>query len=176
MRRRRNNIHCFKDLTNQWVQDPSRIQSMFLEHFQKIYKSSKTYFPNDLENLLPNKLSSHDNETFCRILDDEESPLTIKQTPSSKSLGLDGFTDIFYKYYWDFVNDDFTRTINFFFINGYRLKELNHTHIVLIPKIESPSTMHQYRPISLSNVCYKMIAKITANRLKNVLHKFISPH
>lgn len=56
------------------------------------------------------------------------------------------------------------------------LKEMNHTHIVLIPKTVSPSIVHQFRLISLSNVCYKIIAKILSNRLKLVMQKFISPY
>lgn len=100
---------------------------------------------------------------------------TIKQTPPSKSPGPDGFTGIFYKHYWEIIKEDFIHVIKYFFLIGTFLQELNHTHIVLIPKTDSPNTVNQFRPISLSNVCYKIIAKILANRLKLVLTSFISP-
>lgn len=44
----------------------------------------------------------------------------------------------------------------------------------LIPKIDSPSSIRDYRPISLSNVAYKIISKILAERLKSYLNGAIS--
>lgn len=38
--------------------------------------------------------------------------------------------------------------------------EINHSHIILNPKIDSPSIIFHFRPISLCNVTYKLIAKI----------------
>lgn len=43
---------------------------------------------------------------------------------------------------------------------------LNQTHICLVPKVENPVTIKDYRPISLANVAYKVISKILAERLK----------
>lgn len=57
---------------------------------------------------------------------------------------------------------------------GYMLKQLNHSFIALIPKIGSPVNISQYHPISLCNVCYKVISKSLAAQLKEVLPKLIS--
>ena len=49
------------------------------------------------------------------------------------------------------------------------------TLIVLIPKCENPSSMKELRSISLCNVLYKFVAKVLADRMKDVLCRLISP-
>lgn len=52
---------------------------------------------------------------------------------------------------------------------------LNHTYIALIPKVEKPRYVTEFRHISLCNVIYRIITKTIANRLKYMLHDIISP-
>ncbi|KAA3471031.1 reverse transcriptase [Gossypium australe] len=55
-------------------------------------------------------------------------------------------------------------------LNGNKgVKEINTTDIVLIPKVSHPSTLVNFRPISLCSVIYKIIAKSIANRLQDVI-------
>jgi hypothetical protein len=52
---------------------------------------------------------------------------------------------------------------------------INSTFITLIPKRASPFNVSEFRPISICNVMYKLIAKVLANKLKMVLSVLISP-
>lgn len=54
------------------------------------------------------------------------------------------------------------------------LRPINKTCISLIPKIEAPKFLTDYRPISLCSVVYKIIAKALANRLKKALEVVVS--
>lgn len=46
---------------------------------------------------------------------------------------------------------------------------------MLIPKIEKPKNIRQFRPISLCNVAYKTVTKVLVNRLKPLLDCFVAP-
>lgn len=58
--------------------------------------------------------------------------------------------------------------------DGADVSVLNHTVVVLIPKNKNPQAVFDYRPISLCNVIYRILAKVLANRLKGVLDVVIS--
>lgn len=60
------------------------------------------------------------------------------------------------------------------FNGGGVLGTLNHTNIVLVHKIDVALSINDFTPIYLCNVLYKLIAKVSANRLKNVLPHIIS--
>lgn len=51
---------------------------------------------------------------------------------------------------------------------------VNKTLMVLIPNIKGPSKINQFRPISLCNFAYKVVSKILASKLNQIMHKIIS--
>ncbi|KAM2405355.1 hypothetical protein ACFXTH_032590 [Malus domestica] len=72
------------------------------------------------------------------------------------------------------MGEDVVNIVKAFWHSGTLLWKLNHTNLVLIPKVKCLKNMTQYRPIALCNVIYKIIAKVLTNRLKKVMPKVIS--
>ncbi|CAA7058044.1 unnamed protein product [Microthlaspi erraticum] len=55
------------------------------------------------------------------------------------------------------------------FTSGIMPRSINNTHVRLIPKILSPKSVSEYRPVALCNVYYKIISKILTSRLQSIL-------
>jgi hypothetical protein len=87
----------------------------------------------------------------------------------------DGLNAAFYKFTWSCTGKDLHELVVSFYNTGNLPNPINSTHIVLIPKINCPNTPRDFRPISLCNVTYKIIAKTLANRIKNHLPHIIHP-
>lgn len=87
--------------------------------------------------------------------------------------GPDGFNVAFYRAAWPWISRDVHNLIISFYITGNLPTPLNATKIVLIPKKTHANLVTDFRPISLTNVAYKIIAKSLANRLKEELLDYI---
>jgi len=61
------------------------------------------------------------------------------------------------------------KAIKSFFHDGKLLKQINHTFIALIPKMDNPTATAHFHPISLCNYLYKIIAKTLVNRMRPIL-------
>ena len=84
------------------------------------------------------------------------------------------FPPLFYKQYWSKIGAEVLDAVIGVLNSGILPHELSHTFLTLIPKIKSPRRVGDFRPISLTNVLYKLIAKVLANHLKKFLPQLIS--
>ena len=64
--------------------------------------------------------------------------------------------------------EEVTDAIKDFFDNGRMLREVNSSAIASVPKVPIPTTVNDYRPFSCCTTLYKCIAKLLANRIKEV--------
>jgi hypothetical protein len=104
---------------------------------------------------------------------DKEIEDVIKDLPNEKSPGPDGFNNEFIKNCWKIIGTDVKALIHDFFEEKISLESINSSFITLVPKVESPTSPCDFRPISLLNSVVKIITKLLANRLQKIILKLV---
>lgn len=146
---------------------------MTVSYFNRLFKASDTGW-DEVVNCITGRISVVQNVELLKDVEDQEVKKAIFHMHPDKSPGPDGMSPGFYQKYWDIVGPDIIKLVKDFFARGSFDDHLTDTNIVLVPKKQNPQYMTDLRPISLCNVSYKIVSKVLANRLKEVIDKFIS--
>lgn len=104
----------------------------------------------------------------------EEIKEVVWSCGDDKNLGPDGFNFNFFKNFWDLLKDEIYAFVHEFSVNASLPKAVTTSFLELIPKINNPLFLKDYRPICLIDSMYKIISKLFAVRVKKVLGKLIS--
>ena len=124
--------------------------------------------------LFPSFISKEEGHIFTSEVTIAEVESTLKSFKNDKILGPDGWTIEFFLWFFGLLGKDILDSVELSRREGRVHSPLNYTFITLIPKVENPSTFADFRPISLCNLVYKLIAKITATHLKPFLDSSLS--
>ena len=98
----------------------------------------------------------------------------VHQMAPGKAPGPDGFTTIFFHFFWDLIKEEILEIVEESQSNCGVLRNFNATFLTLILKGEGADTIGKFRPIALCNFIYKIVTKVIANRLKSLLPSLIS--
>jgi len=155
-----------------WVEEPNTVKEMVKEFYK-----NKMIVVDDigvrLDNVEFKKLFDHDNNFLTEPFDGKEIKEAIWNCDSHKSPGPDGITFSFIKNNWGLLEKDVEGVVNCFYREGKIPKGCNASFLTLIPKIENPQSLEEYRPISLVSCVYKFLTKLLANRIKKVIGKVV---
>jgi len=151
------------------------IRDCFVNNFKNLFTSCNPMLPAEFLDLFDCSISDSDNQLLCAMPTDSEIYESLLSLGRKKVPGPDGFTALFYVKYWNHIKDTVLNAVGDFFMHNILFCEQNHTFIALIPKKFGATSVHQFRPISLCNIIYKIISKLFTNRLKPLLDKVISP-
>ncbi|GKV02939.1 hypothetical protein SLEP1_g15313 [Rubroshorea leprosula] len=81
-----------------------------------------------------------------------EAFIVLRDNISSKALGPDRFNFKFVKDRWEVIKEDVVEFLQEFQENSKLVKGINNSFIVLVPKVDNPQKIEEYRPISLIGV------------------------
>ena len=98
----------------------------------------------------------------------------ILEMELDKVLKPDGSTARFYKSCWNIIKYDLWRMINYMKWKGKFYEATNSSILAMLHKECDPSSFLRFHLISLCNTSYKIITKIIANTLKDLLNTLIS--
>ncbi|GKV13379.1 hypothetical protein SLEP1_g24388 [Rubroshorea leprosula] len=157
----------------QWVEDPNMVKDEMVKYFSKMFREDSWNRPKP-SNLVFRRISSDQKVWLERPFTVEEIKEGLKSCDGSKAPGPDVYNFNFLKFIWSSVRDDFVVFFREFHQNSRLVKGLNSSFLALIPKKLSPRDLKDFRPISLIGCMYKLLAKVLANRLKDVMPEIIS--
>ncbi|XP_039118945.1 uncharacterized protein LOC120255125, partial [Dioscorea cayenensis subsp. rotundata] len=155
------------------VSEVREIGKVFENQFRALFGQQRPFrFKADLNRLLRNKARvdlSHLERPFSM----EEVKKAVFDLGSDKAPGPDGFPMMFFKIFWEIIKVEVLKLCEDFYSGEANLERINWASIVLIPKVSSPASPGDYRPISLINSSLKIISKILATRLGTVMDSLV---
>eukprot|EP00253_Pinus_taeda_P003487 PITA_03487 len=122
----------------------------------------------------PRFIEEDEAEELSIPVSKEEVEAAMKNMAKDKSPGPDGWTVELFLHFFDLIGSEIAEVVEESRLKGEIYRPFNSTFIALIPKKDEPETFEDFRPISLSNCIYKIIAKVIASRIVPILSRNIS--
>ncbi|GAU36760.1 hypothetical protein TSUD_213250 [Trifolium subterraneum] len=156
-----------------WLDSPNLIKEAVHSFFENHVSSTPRVRPT-LEGVEFNSLSEEDNRGLTSPFTLEEIEEAVRDSDGNKSPGSDGFNYAFLKKFWELLKGDIRVMFDQFHGNSCFPKSFLSYFVTLIPKVSSPTSLSDFRPISLLGCLYKLIAKVLAKRLAKVMDSIIT--
>ncbi|KAA3484468.1 reverse transcriptase [Gossypium australe] len=147
----------------------SEIQEEAKIYFENLFTLQGIIYPKEVLEGIEGSISSEVNKGLLSPFREEEVRMPLKGMGPTKASGPDGFPAMFFQKYWHIVGKEVLEYCLGVLNEGIEVDSANTTNIVLIPKIQKPTSLVNFRPISLCTVLYKIVAKTIANRLQDVM-------
>jgi hypothetical protein len=135
-----------------------------------------TYVPRTCSlNLTELEWQERDLQHLDLPFSEQEIKNAIMNSPKEKAPGPDGYIGLFFAKCWEIIKEDIIRAMDqFYVLNQQGMHLMNHAYVVLIPKVDNPQKVNDYRPISLIHSFAKLVSKLLAARLAPELDHLIS--
>lgn len=151
-----------------WEEDPFQIKNEVKTYFEDIF-ISRLDSGLSLDGVPFHMISRVEKASLVANFDLEEIRAMVWDCEGDSIPGPDGFNFWFLKVVWHDMKTDIKKVVDDFHRNGTWPRGENSSFIALIPKVENPVVLNDFRHISLIGCMYKIVAKLLANRLRGVM-------
>ena len=168
---RKNTITQLRNEQGTWIQDHEGKAGIIWNAFRN--QTGVTEEPTMLYNLASLFTRHEDLSYLVEPFTHEEIDNIVRRMPVDKAPGPDDFNGLFLKKCRHIIKEDFYRLCDSFFGGNVNLESVNSSFITLVPKHNNPESVNDFRPILLLNSSLKLLTKILADRLQQVILQLI---
>jgi len=167
-----NNVKGESVTTNDGILDVAKTFYSDLFASRDVSDSSVNSF---FSEITPESVLCEDLVQKCEgALTSEECHKAINSMKLNKSPGIDGLTVEFYKHFWPLFGDFLLSTFNEGYEKGCLTDSQRMSVLSLIYKKGDREDISNYRPISLTNVDYRILSFVLSTRLQSVIGSIIN--
>nr|XP_037289622.1 uncharacterized protein LOC119183545 [Rhipicephalus microplus] len=165
------------------ISDPTEIEAEFHDYFEAVFHEPHYWGPPPEATLMASlcsrlpRLAEDEGTVLCGAATEEELRIAIRAMPPNSAPGTDGLTASFYTTFFDVLCAPLLAVVNMVLQRHTKPDSFSVGRIALILKDGAPPReLSSWRPISLLNVDYKIVASILNTRLRTFLPDLIAPH
>lgn len=169
--KKRNQIKGLYDEEGVWQQEEEKLEEIVGSYCEKLFctdQPSSIHIQEVLQHILGSITPKFD-ESLLKPYSKDEIHVALLQMHPCKALEPDGMNVVFYQRFWHIVGSDVAQFVSDVFHGLISSNHVNNTNISLISKVKYATKMVEFRPISLSNVLYKLVTMTLVMLLKHIL-------
>ncbi|GFZ09150.1 hypothetical protein Acr_20g0009580 [Actinidia rufa] len=159
-------------VNDQVFDEPNIVKEEVKVYFQNLFLEDWEIRPR-IGGFLENTISVEDADGLLKEFSEIEVWSAIMSCDGNKAPGPDGFNMLSVKKGWNFMKKDIMLFFSEFHRNGRLVRSMNSSFLALIPKVDNPIALSDYRPISLVGCMYKILTKVLTVRMKQSIKKVV---
>ena len=168
--------HLIDDNGND-ITEPNNILKTEEKFYKQLYSKNTNTPENDIDYSFTKdlvQLEQIDKNNCDLDLSIEELGKNLKMLPNNKTPGCDGLTAEFYKFFWIHIKHHVYESFLYSFDSGLLSIDQRRAILCLLPKAKKDLRfLKNWRPLSILNTDYKLLAKALATRLQSVIGSLI---
>ncbi|KAM0062164.1 putative RNA-directed DNA polymerase [Helianthus debilis subsp. tardiflorus] len=142
-------------------------------YFEQLFKEENHCRPSLINNRFK-VLSSEQSALLVKRFSKDEIKEAVWDCGGDKTPGPDGFTFSFIRHFWEIMEADFVKLLDYFYVHVKLSRGCNSSFITLVQNVTNPQLISEFQPINLIGCIMKLVSKILAKRLKKVMGFLVS--